>query len=121
MNPWLIFLIVVIAGSWLLEVIVECLNLKAVQPDLPDEFKDVYDEEKYAKSQTYLGDTTRFGLFSATLSTIALLLVIFLGGFEWADQLARSWFDNNIARGLAFAGIFALASMIFNLPTSFLL
>ena len=50
MNPWLIFLLVVIIGSWLLELLVEILNLKAVQPELPDEFKDVYDEEKYGKS-----------------------------------------------------------------------
>jgi len=47
MNTWLIFIVAIIAAKYTLDLVVSFLNLKALSPDLPSEFNDVLNQEKY--------------------------------------------------------------------------
>ena len=67
MSIWTIVLLIIIIGPWIFELFVEHLNVKHATPNLPDELKDVYDEEKYKTSQNYLKAGTNFGTVSTSI------------------------------------------------------
>ncbi len=116
MNGYLIFILIVIIGTYLLELIIELLNLKHISPELPAEFKDTYDEERYKKSQYYLRDNTVSGLVNKTFFTLVSLALILFGGFNFIDQLARSFSFGPIITGLIFTGILVIILQVLDIP-----
>ena len=75
-DPNLIFWIVFIAVImiFLLDQISEFLNLKALVPKVPEEFSNVFDDEKYAQSLKYTKVTTKFGFADSTFNLLVFLL-----------------------------------------------
>ena len=104
--------------EYALSTVSALLNMKSITSDIPEDFKNHYDEEKYSQSQSYLKDKTKFGLFSGTFSLILTLLVIHTGIFGYIDTMARSFSDNSVVHGLVFFGIIFLVNDIINLPFS---
>ena len=104
--------------EYALSTVSALLNMKSITSDIPEDFKNHYDEEKYSQSQSYLKDKTKFGLFSGTFSLILTLVVIHTGIFGYIDTLARSFSDNSVVHGLVFFGIIFLVNDIINLPFS---
>jgi STE24 endopeptidase len=117
-NAYLIFILAVIVGGYLLDLIVEYLNLKRLKPELPNEFEDFYDADKYTKSQQYTSERTRFGLIVSTFNLILLLVFILIGGFNYVDQLARSIGWGMIPTGLVFGFTLSLGARIIHIPFS---
>lgn len=118
MNLYLIFILALLIFNWLLSLIVETLNVRNVSTEIPEEFHGIYDEEKYAQSQRYLKDNTRFDQVQATLSLPILIAFILLGGFSWINDVAISAADHLITRGLVFGGILVVLSQLMGLPFS---
>ncbi len=118
MNLWLIFILAVIVAHFILDVVVARCNLKALSPQLPDEFADTYDPEDYRRSQRYTRVKTRFGLLQNSISTVATVVFLMAGGFNMIDRLARSWVDGPIVTGLVFTGLLVLLSFLLGLPFS---
>jgi len=116
MNGYLVFVIVLLLFSYLLNLLISMLNLRAVSEEIPDEFKGVYDEEKYAKSQRYLRVNTKFGTVESTLMLPLTLLFILLGGFGWINRVALGAGWGMIPSGLLFAGMLMLISQVISLP-----
>ncbi|MBN2400932.1 MAG: M48 family metallopeptidase [Spirochaetes bacterium] len=116
MNGYLIFILAVIIVSYILDLIIEILNLKNISPQLPDEFKGTYDDDRYKKSQLYLRENTIAGLINKTFFTIIVLMFMLNGGFNFIDQIARGFGFGDIATGLIFTGILVLAFQILELP-----
>jgi STE24 endopeptidase len=109
MNIYAIIIATALITTYTLNLIADILNLKAIRKDLPDEFKGVYDETSYQKSQEYLRANTRFGLVTHTVDLITLFLFWFLGGFDFVDQVVRSWGYGSIVTGLAYIGVLVAA------------
>jgi STE24 endopeptidase len=118
MNGYLIFILALLIFSWLLSLIVETLNLRNVSTEIPDEFKGIYDAEKYAKSQRYLRETTRFGQLQAGIMLPLTIAFILFGGFRWINDVAQSASGNMIVQGLVFGGILVLLSQLVGIPFS---
>ncbi len=116
MNGYLIFILAVIIVSYILDFIIEFLNLKNISPQLPDEFKGTYDDERYKKSQLYLHENTIAGLINKTFFTVIVLVFILTGGFNYIDKFARSYGLGPIPTGLIFTGILVFAFQILELP-----
>ena len=95
------------------------LNAQRFDDPIPESLKDVYDTERYLKSQAYKQEKYRFSWITGTISIIATLLFFFLDGFAWVDGWARSFSDNEIVVGLIFFGIIMGASSILGLPFSY--
>ena len=125
MNPYLVIIVGLILFRYLLNLVSERLNLKHVTHEVPEEFKGWYEDEAYAKSQRYLHDTTRFDLLETTILTPIGLAFLLLGGFRWADELARAAGGGLIVTGLLFTGLLILLSELarvpFNLYSTFVL
>lgn len=118
MNPYLLFILTVLLLDYLLNVAVSVLELRSLDPELPEEFRDTYDQEKYRKSQQYTRATNHFSLLHTSFMLVVTILFILAGGFNHIDLLARSFNLNSIATGLVFTGILSLLLFIINLPFS---
>ena len=104
--------------EYLLSTVSSVLNMNSVSEDVPNGFQDHYDEEKYAKSQAYLKDNTRFGLLSSTFSLALMLIVIHTGLFGILDHIVRAQTVHPILAGLLFFGIIFIVNDMINLPIS---
>jgi len=118
MNIYFVIILVILIGSYLLNLVVETLNVRHVKTDLPEEFEGYYDKAKYTESQEYLRVNTRFGIISDSILTPITIVFIVVGGFNYVDQFVRGVNLGSISTGLIFAGVLMLASQIINIPFS---
>ena len=120
MSPESIFilLISIIILNFLKDYYLNYLNSKNFGNKIPKIISDVYDKEKYQKSQDYKKTLYKFGKISKAYSLTILLLFFFLDGFLFVDNFARSLFDSELLISLSFFGIIFFGSDILNLPFS---
>ncbi|MFO8052843.1 MAG: M48 family metallopeptidase [Candidatus Omnitrophota bacterium] len=118
MNIYLIIILTILIGGYLLNLLVEALNIKAANPKLPSEFIGYYDPERYRRSQNYLRENTRFSLIHSGLLTSLFVILILTGVFNWIDKFARSFELSLIPTGLLFAFFIFLGLEFINLPFS---
>jgi len=118
MNIYLIFILFIILGNYLLNVVVETANVRYAKNNVPDEYADYYDPAKYRQSQDYLKENTRFEIIADTIITPITITFILVGGFDLVDKIARSFGFAPIPTGLVFAGILLLAFQAITIPFS---
>ena len=116
MNAYTLAVVALLFLGWALDWIVERLNVRHASPELPPEFADVYDAARYARSQQYLRETTRFGLVRSTIMLAATLLFLLAGGFGWLHGVAVAVASSSIVQGLVFAGAGLLIALLAGLP-----
>ena len=116
MNPFLVLILVVLVVRFLLELVADRLNVLHIAEELPDEFIGVYDAERYRRSQQYLKEKTSFGLWTDTVNTAFVIVMILAGGFNLVDRGARSIAAATIPAGLLFVAILMVLGWILNLP-----
>ncbi|MDR1698244.1 MAG: M48 family metallopeptidase [Prevotellaceae bacterium] len=118
MNFYFYLILGILILDFLIERGLSWLNMRNVNPHLPDALKGIYDSEKYARQQQYFKTNQRFGLITGTFSFVVMLLMLLLGGFGWLDGIVSSWTGNEILRALLFFGILSFANDIISLPFS---
>ena len=101
---------------WKLDFVATLLTLKNLKPELPSEFADVWDQEKYAKSQAYERDGAKSGIVSSIVSLTVLLAFWFSGGFGWLDEWVRSFGAGEILTGIYYIAFLFLATTLLSLP-----
>ena len=119
-SPQIIFylLISIILFNFIKDYFLDYLNSKFFDKKIPENLSDIYDKEKYQKSQDYKKTLYKFGKISKTYSLTILLLFFFLDGFLLVDNFARSLFESELLISLSFFGIIFFGSDILNLPFS---
>jgi STE24 endopeptidase len=115
-NLLAILLLVALMLLWKLDFIATLLTIKNLEPELPEEFRGVWDDEKYRKAQAYEKAQASFGILSSITSLTALLAFWFFGGFGWLDSLVDGWAMGPILSGLSFIGLIYVASWLLSLP-----
>ena len=115
MNPYRVIILLTLFLRFAL-TISEWFSIRKMDDQLPDEVKDVYDEEKFRKSKQYLNTSTTFRLVQDTFSLTLLLLFWFLGGFEALDRFVRGLNWHPTLTGIAYIGILGAVSSILTLP-----
>ena len=118
MNLYATIILGTFVFSFLVDLITEILNLKALRDELPDEFNGVYDADAYKKSQEYTRVKTRFGFITSIFGIIITLVFWFSGGFNFLDHSVRGWQLHPILTGLVYIGILIVAKSIISLPFS---
>ncbi len=118
MNIYMLIIISFLIIIYLIDTIADRLNVKNISGDIPAEFEGYYDGEKYAKSQEYLKVRTNFSIVSSTFFLILQIAFIILGGFNFVDNIARSFGFGTIVTGLIFAGILLFMVEILKIPFS---
>lgn len=118
MNWVTVVILLTLIVSFFLDLTADILNLGRLRKAPPDEFEDVYDPERYERSQEYLKATTRFGWVSGIFDLAVLLAFWFAGGFAALDQWVRSFDWGPVEGGLVFMGVLLLLKTLLNLPFS---
>ena len=119
MQQLLYFIIVgLLVADFIFERILEYLNSTRWSDQLPDEVKDIYNQEKYKQQQAYEKVNFRFSFLSSGFSFVLMLFMVLLGGFAWANQLAGTASTQPILMALIFFGILLLASDLLHMPFS---
>ncbi len=83
---------------------------------VPDRLKDIIDSEKYGKSQNYYRANRKLSDISSSFFLVLILVMLFLGGFSWVDEIAGSISRNRIIISLVFFGIIGLVSDLLGIP-----
>ena len=116
MNFIGIFILLALLGEYVLSLISDVLNLSRLQKQIPEPFKDVYNEQQYRKSQDYLHVNTRFGWISSTFDLGLLLIFWFVGGFPILDSWVRSFDKGPVFSGLLFLGVLVVFKYFISIP-----
>ena len=121
MTAEILFYIIIgiIIINFIKDKVLNAVNAKHFNDPIPEELKDVYEEEEYKKSQAYKATNYRFGIWSSLFSLILTLAFLFLDGFEYIDNIARHYSDQPIIIALIFFGIIMFASDIITTPFAY--
>lgn len=112
-------IIAILTVNFIIDKIVDALNARHFKDPIPSELDDVFDEEAYQKSMNYKLTNYQFGVWSSLFSFVLTIGFLSLNGFEWVDQIARSYTSQPIAVALLFFGIIMIASDILSTPLSY--
>jgi STE24 endopeptidase len=118
LNGYGLVLLFAVLADFALEVTADVLNLRALDPNVPSEFRAVYDPERYRRAQEYTRARTRFGLVTRTFGIVLLLAFWLAGGFAWVDGLVRGLGLGPVASGLLFLAALGLGRFVLALPLS---
>lgn len=118
MNLLLIVILCILVVDYIVERILDYLNSTFWSEELPDELKDIYDQEKYRKSQRYDRVKQRFSIITGTLSLFLMILMLIFNGFAWVDQFVRDFTSNEIVMALLFFGFIGFVADILFTPFS---
>jgi len=116
MNLYLAFILFILVGKYILDIWVERLNIQHIDPKLPFEFEDYFDQQKYAESQKYTREKSNLGLINSTVNIVIIIPFILLGGFNVVDQVIRRFDFGSILSGVLFIFILILLFGILDLP-----
>ena len=121
MQPSTLFyiLIAILVISFIIDKILDSLNAKHFNDEIPRELKDVYDDSAYKKSQAYKKTNAKFSKITSLFSLILTLAFFFGDGFKIVDNFARNYTNNPILVALIFFGIIMLGSDILTTPFSY--
>ncbi|RKD98488.1 M48 family metallopeptidase [Marinifilum flexuosum] len=115
----LYIILFILSFDFILERVLDILNLKKWTPTLPKILEGIYEKEKYLKSQEYQKEKYKLSFISSVISFATSFLMIALGGFAWVDELVREYTTNPIWLALLFFGVIMMASSIISLPFSY--
>lgn len=112
----LIAILIIVTLEFVLERILDYLNVKNQSSKIPSELDGIYDAEKYQKALNYHSTQTRFSFFSSGFSFLITIAMLALGGFGYLDTFLRGFIDNEILLALTFFGVIFIVSDIIGLP-----
>ena len=118
MQPAVALVLVALVIEHAVRVTGDLLNLRAFDPVLPPEFRDVYDPERYHRAQDYARARLHFGLVTSTAELAVTLAFWLLGGFGWLDGLVRRAGLGAVGTGLLFIGALLLGRGLLDVPVA---
>jgi len=118
-NEWLYLILGIVVVDYVIDQVLDFLNLKHSKTAVPDKLKELYNEEEYARAQEYQKAKSRFGFLTSAFSTVLTIAVLSLGGFGWLDGFLRDYITDPILLSLGFFGVLFVLSDIINTPFSY--
>lgn len=114
-NSYGTIIIMMILIKFALDVAANLLNIKALGGEVPEEFKGLFNEETYKKSQQYTIVRTKFELFNLAVGLLVLFAFWFGGGFGMLDSYLRNFGFHKIVTGVLFIGFLSLGQYLISL------
>jgi STE24 endopeptidase len=119
-SPEIIFILLVgiIIFNFIKDFFLDYLNSKNFNNKIPEIISDVYDSEKYLKSQEYKKTQYRFSKYSKIFSLLIILSFFYFDGFIIVDSFSRNLFKSEILISLTFFGTIFFGNELLSLPFS---
>ena len=118
MNVFAYVILAALFLDFIIGLIADVLNLRALRLEPPIELRGIYEQDEYRRSQQYTITLTKFGFITDSLNLILLLVFWFAGGFDWLDITIRAWDFPTLVNGLLYIGILFIAYELISLPFS---
>jgi STE24 endopeptidase len=115
-NPFFFIILLALIIDYAVGLAADVLNLRSLRSELPPDLAGVYRPEDYRRSQEYIRTNTRFDFVTGAFSLAVLLSFWFAGGFNYLDQIVRSWGFVPIVNGLLYIGILLAGYSLLTLP-----
>lgn len=112
----LLLLLGIIVFDFVLENLVDFLNHKSANKNIPKPLEGIYDEESYRKSQEYGATNYRFSLITGSVSFLVTVAILYFGWFGTLDQWVRGFAQNELVLSLYFFGVLYFISDILTIP-----
>lgn len=116
--PWLPLLVAALLLEFAAHAVVDLLNLRAIRAEAPADFRDLFDAERYRRSQAYTRERTRFGLVASTVRLVLLLGFWLGGGFGFVERSVGALGLGEIPSGLVFVGVLAVGPALLGIAFS---
>ncbi len=116
MNIFGIVILGTLFGTFFIKLVADILNMKAAAAVLPEEFRDVFDQDAYEKSQNYLRHSTVFSLVMAAFDLVVLLVFWFAGGFNYLDTIVTAFGFSSLVTGILYIGVLLFLQGVISLP-----
>ena len=117
MAQTLLYLILAfVVAEFLFSKILSYLNIRSWDKPVPDEIKDLYQEDKFEKAKAYALDNNKVSTISGAISFILTISFLYLKGFAWVDSIAHQVSGQYIIQGLVFFGIVSGVTSLIGLP-----
>lgn len=104
-----------LVSVYLFETVIAILNQTHSRKPIPQNVRDVYDEERYQKWLAYSLEGHRFGLVQSGFSLLVLLSLL-LGPFASLARSISVSVANPILQSLVFLGIYQTLMLLLGLP-----
>ena len=119
-SPEIIFKLLtgIIIFNFIKDFYLDYLNSKNFNNKIPEIISDVFDSEKYFKSQEYKKTQYRFSKYSKIFSLIIILSFFYFDGFIIVDSFSRNLFKSEILISLTFFGTIFFGNELLSLPFS---
>ncbi len=117
-NYLFYILIGIIFLNFLKDSFLDYLNSKYFDKKPPKNLENLFDKDKYLKSQHYKKTQYNFNRFTSLFGVSIVLLFFFFDGFKFLDEFCRSNFETEIVISLSFFGLIFLLNDLVNLPFS---
>ncbi len=111
---WVILIFLVFNYLW--EQLLDYLNLRHQNPEVPANLKAFVDEETYNRTLAYQKTRTQFGFITAGLSFVAMIVLLASGGFGWINAQLAIYFQHPVWLALAFFGLLYVAADLLSIP-----
>lgn len=120
MNSQTLFLIIIgiIIANYLFEQFLDYLNSTYWSNELPVELAEIYDVDKYRKSQDYARAKQKLSLIVSTISFLVIIALLYWKGFAFLDNSIRTYSTNAIIIAILFFGVIGFLTDILSLPFS---
>ncbi|MDD5082811.1 MAG: M48 family metallopeptidase, partial [Dehalococcoidales bacterium] len=116
MNIFFVIVLAALLLEFTLHLVANILNLGSLRTELPPALEGVYQPEEYRNSQAYTRAGLRFEMVTDGFSLLVILAFWFARGFNYLDQLVRSWVFVPIVNRLLYLGILLAAYSLLTLP-----
>lgn len=112
-------IIAIVIIDYLSDRIISHLNAQKFDDPIPEDLKDLYQEQEYKRSQAYKMENYRLSNMAAKYLLFITIAFLMLDGFDMVDRWAREITSNATYITLIFFGIISLGSDILTTPISF--
>lgn len=123
MTPMFYILVGLIILDYIIGRTLSVLNAKYDTKPVPECIRDIYSDEKRERQLRFAQAGRRFSWILNTVETLAILLMILLGGYRFLDELIHGWCNtivhpllNPIVMAALFFLILSILSRLLNLP-----
>ncbi len=118
MSPHTLYIVILVITvfGFVFDQWVNYLNTTTRSSKLPEALKGFYDEQTYSKQQDYERVNYSFGLISALLSFLAIMIMLVFGGFAWLDEYVKLYTSSAILQAIFFFAAIAIASDLLSIP-----
>jgi len=113
---WII--IAIVLANFLLGVWLQVLSIRASRNPIPPVLAGLYDDEKYAKQQSYFRINHKVAFISSSVSALITLAFFAFGGYGWLDGVARGISARPVLQALCFFGFIYVVTFLISLPFS---